>query len=429
MRHHVTRAIALALAAALGGAGRRTGLGRHHGRAGERDGRGGHRRRDACRLGHLRGDQRRHARDRHRQQPPGRLGTAPASRSSRPACSHRTRPPETSGSSAACAGLAGAGARVVAVGDGQCLTPGGTLALSAGTLDLSHLQIVRSTVLQGLDQQVQTALQPVLDPVVGGLQSGLQTGLRQLGDPGLFVGLGAIQSRCTAAPGSADGSATLADVGAYALVGGRRVDLLSLPVDPAPNTRVTGDLSAVAAAVKDALRSQLATALDGSLGALGGAVDQAAVLDNVLANIGSQLGPLDQNVLSGTLNRQVRPSSGSIEVTALDLDVLPAAAASGLQPLALQVGRSTCGPNDRVAPVARPRPVAQPVAAAAGTRQAGGPPPRHGRARARRASVGPAAQEPSDRTRLVLTLGGLLVLAAGAGALDFRRHLGRGRRG
>lgn len=334
-----------------------------------------------------------------------------------------------SGSSAACAGLAGSGASVVAVGDGQCLTPGGTLALSAGTLDLSHLQIVRSTVLQGLDQQVQTALQPVLDPVVGGLQSGLQSGLRQLGDPGLFLGLGAIQSRCTATPGSADGSATLSEVGAYAIVGGRRVDVLSLPLDPAPNTRVTGDLSAVAAAVEDALRSQLSTALDGSLGALGGAVDQAAVLDNVLADIGRQLGPLDQNVLSGTLNRQVRPSSGSIEVTALDLDVLPAAAASGLQPLALQVGRSTCGPNDRVAPVARPRPVAHPVARP----QAPAKPalPRrvtaglaHGGA-----SAGAAAQEPSGRTRLVLTLGGLLVLAAGAGALDFRRHLGRGRRG
>jgi hypothetical protein len=325
---------------------------------------------------------------------------------------------QTSGRSAACAGLAGDGAGVVAVGDGQCLTPGGTLALSAGTLDLSHLQIVQSTVLQGLDQQVQTALQPVLDPVVAGLQAGLQTGLRQLGDPGLFVGLGAVQSRCTAAPGTADGSATLADVGAYAQVGGRRVDLLALPVNPAPNTKVTTDLSDVALAVEDALRSQLSNALDGSLGALGAAVDRAAVLNNVVANIGSQLGPLDANVLSGTLNKQVRPSAGSIEVTALDLDVLPAAATSGPKPLALQLGRSTCGPNDRIAPVARPRPAAPPKAPAQ-------PPTLPRRVTAGLAHGDAGADQGSDHGRLVLALGGLLVLATGAGALDFRRHLGR----
>ena len=277
---------------------------------------------------------------------------------------------------------------------------------------------MRSTILQGLDQQVQTALQPVLDPVVGGLQSGLQTGLRQLGDPGLFVGPGAIQAGARPhpvppteaprwptwppTPWSADGGSTCS----------------SLPVDPAPNTKVTGDLERRRAAVKDALRSQLATALDGSLGPLGAAVDQAAVLDNVLANIGRQLGPLDQNVLSGTLNRQVPPSAGSIEVTALDLDVLPAAAASDSQPLVLQVGRSTCGPNDRVAPVARPRPAAQPVTAAAGPAKPAVP--RRVTAGLAHGSVDPLpARRP---TRLVLTLGGLLVLAAGAGALDFRRH-------
>ena len=298
----------------------------------------------------------------------------------------------TSGTSAACAGVAGEGSVVAAVGDGQCLTPAGTLTLNAGRLDLSHLQIVRSTLLQGLDQQVQTALQPVLDQVVGALQGGLQSGLRQLGDPGLFVGLGAVESRCTAAPGTADGSATLADVGAYVQVGGQRVDLLSLPAHPAPNTKISTGLGDVATAVGNALRSQLATALAGSLGPLSAAVDQAAVLNTVLANIGGQLAPLDQNVLTGTLNRQVR-RAGSIEVTALDLQVLPAAAAYGPQPLSVQLGRSTCGPDERVAPVVRPR---------------------------------PAAQHHTPARKQVV---GLLVLAAGAGALDFRRHLGRGRRG
>ena len=323
----------------------------------------------------------------------------------------------TSGRSAACSGIAGEGATVAAVGDGQCLTPGGTLALSAGHLDLSHLQIVQSTVLQGLDQQAQAALKPVLDPVLGALQGGLQTGLRQLGDPGLFVGLGAVESRCTAAPGSAQGDATLAGVGAYVQVGGQRVDLLSLPVHPAPNTKITTGLGDVALAVENALRSQLSTALAGSLGPLGGAVDQAAVLNNVLANVGSQLAPLDANVLSGTLNRQVRPAGGAIEVTALSLDVLPAAAAFGPQPLSVQLGRSTCGPSDRIAPVARAKPVTAPQA-----------PHRKKQVVPRRVTAGLAhADAPGDGHRpLVLTLGGLLVLAAGAGALDFRRHLRRG---
>lgn len=321
----------------------------------------------------------------------------------------------TSGRSAACSGVAGEGATVAAVGDGQCLTPGGTLALSAGTLDLSHLQIVQSTVLQGLDQQVQTALTPVLDPVVGALQGGLQTGLRQLGDPGLFVGLGAVQSRCTAAPGSADGDATLADAGAYVQVGGQRVDLLSLPVHPAPNTKITAGLGDVALAVENALRSQLSTALAGSLGPLSAAVDQAAVLDTVLANLGGQLAPLDATVLSGTLNRQVRPTAGSIEVTALSLDVLPAAAL-GPPPLSVQLGRSTCGPSDRIAPIARTKPVTAPK------------PTAKKQVLPRRVTAGLAHAESPDggHRPLVLTLGGLLVLAAGAGALDFRRHLRRG---
>jgi hypothetical protein len=321
----------------------------------------------------------------------------------------------TSGRSAACAGLAGQGATVAGVGDGGCLTPGGTSALSVGTLDLSQLQVVQSKVLQGLDQQVRTALQPVLDSAVEALQGSLQTGLRQLGDAGLFVDLGVVESRCTAAPGSAEGNATLADVGAYVQVGGRRVDLLSLPVHPAPNTRITTGLDGVAVAVQDALRSRLSTALAGALGPLAAAVDRAAVLDNVLANVGSQLAPLDQDVLSGTLNRQVRAGAGSIEVTALDLDVLPAAAAFGPQPLSVRLGSSTCGPGDRVAPVARPRPVARLQAPA---RRPVVP---------RRVTAGLAHGE--DHTGLLLTLGGLLVLAAGAGVVDFRRHLGRGRRG
>ena len=196
--------------------------------------------------------------------------------------------------------------------------------------------------------------------MVSGLQGGLQTGLRQLGDPGLFLDLGAVQSSCQAGPGTASGDASLAGVAAYAQVAGRRVDLLSLPVHPAPNTHVATDLGAVATAVEDALRSQLSTALDGSLGPLGAAVDRAAVLDNVLANLSSQLGPLDENLLSGTLNKQSRPSADAVDVTALDLQVLPgrrpvrhAGALAAGRPLHLR-SRRTDHPAAVAAAAARP---------------------------------------------------------------------------
>ena len=321
---------------------------------------------------------------------------------------------DRAGFSAACAGLAGQGASTVAVGDGDCLTPGRTMSLAAGTLDLSHLRVVDSTVLQGLDQQLQTALQPVLDQVVPALQGGLQSGLRQLGDPGLFLDLGAVQSRCTGGPAGAEGTASLADVGAHVEVAGRRVDLVSFPAHPAPDTKVVTDLGAVAAVVEDALRGQLATALDGSLGPLSTAVDRAAVLDTVLANIGAQLGPLDQSLLSGTLNAQARPAAGAIDVTALDLHVLPAGAQAGLEPLSVQVGRSSCGPGgvrpavvERAAPAspkARARPHVVPTRVTAGLADGD----RH-----------------DGRSDLLAALGALLLVATGAGYADYRRRLAR----
>ncbi|QWZ06750.1 hypothetical protein KRR39_14520 [Nocardioides panacis] len=327
-----------------------------------------------------------------------------------------TRLEGRAGRSAACAGLAGDGATVAAVGDGDCLSPGSNLSLSAGSLDLSGLRIVDSTVLAGLDQQVQDALEPALAPVVSALQNGLQTGLGQLGNPGVFLDLGAVQSSCQAGPGTAAADASLAGVAAYAQVAGRRVDLLSLPVHPAPNTHVATDLGAVATAVEDALRSQLGTALDGSLGPLGAAVDRAAVLDNVLANISSQLGPLQENLVSGTLNKQSRPSADAVDVTALDLDVLPAAAQFGMQALSLQVGRSTCGPGGQIAPAVVEQQPAPPRAV-----------PR-ARVLPTRVTAGLAGDDSSfDRGQLLLAVGALLTVAVGAGALDLRRQLRRER--
>lgn len=247
-----------------------------------------------------------------------------------------------SGRVSSCSGIAGQGATVVAAGEGSCLAGGQALRLTAATLDLSGLTLVEGTVLQGLDQQVATALQPVLGQVLPALGQGLQQGLAAIGSPTLHVDLGAVQSRCTATASSATGVSSLAGAGVYAEVMGRRVDLLALPADPQPNTHVATGLDQVSALVRDTLRTQLTQALDGALGPLAVAVDRAAVVDNVLANVSAQLGPLEENLLSATLNRQTSSGPGDIAVEALDLQVLPAAARLGVEALRVQLGRSTC---------------------------------------------------------------------------------------
>jgi hypothetical protein len=256
---------------------------------------------------------------------------------------------EHQGASAACAGLAGDGASLLAVGDGSCLAGGNNLQVSAATLDLSGLRLVSGTVLQGLDQQLQTVLQPVLAQVLPPLQTGLQTALTQLGDPEVVLDLGALQSSCRATVGSAAGDASLLDSAAYVTVAGQRVDLLSLPAHPAPNTKLATNLDQVVKLVLDDVRSELTTALAGALVPLGAAIDQAAVVDSVMTNLSAQLAPLEQNVLDGTLNRQVRPTADTIEVTALDLRVLPVLAQYGVDLFHLEVGMSQCGPSSRLA--------------------------------------------------------------------------------
>ncbi len=318
------------------------------------------------------------------------------------------------GSSAACAGIAGDGATVVAAGDGSCLRPGDTLSLQAGTVDLSDLRILRSTVLEGLDDQLQEAMSLVLDTILPPLSDALTQVLTELGDPALVLDVGAIQSECSATTGDARGDAQLADVAAYARVGGERVDVLAFPAHPAPNTRVVGNLSGVVDVFRDAARTQLATALDGALGNLGDAIDQTVVVDNILDNLSAELAPLEENILEGTLNRQVRRSASAIEVTALDLSVLPAATEAGLEVLRLQAGATTCGPNGRVAvappkPKAAPKaPVAVPVSVPAGQATAVSATPSTG----------------GDRSLLgAASLAGLLGLSVAAGAAGYRRSL------
>ncbi len=285
------------------------------------------------------------------------------------------------GRSRACAGLAGQGASVIGVGNGgSCFVPGQAVTIGAGSLDLSGLQIVQSAFLQGFDAQAQLALQPILQPLTAALQTGLQQAVAALG---LDVGieLGAVESSCTAEPGSASGSARLVGSKAYITVGGQRITLVDLPADPAPNTHVVGDLGQVATLVETAVQTQLNAVLSNLPGGvvLPPLVDQAAALNAALASLGQQLKPLQDNVIDVVLNKQTKASPDQIEVTALDLSLLPVAQQFGVTAFNLKIGTSACGPSGKVAAaraLADAGPQGQPEAAGAhrGPRRARPPP-------------------------------------------------------
>lgn len=310
------------------------------------------------------------------------------------------------GFSAACAGLAGDGATLVEVAEGGCLVPGENLALDAGTADLTGIRILGDQ----FPQELQDALQPVLDPLLAGLSDALEAVLDG-GDLALGLDLGAVQSFCTAQPGSAAGDTDITDASLFATLGGTRIDVVELPTNPPPNTKVITDLGVVVQSVLDALSVQFETAIDGALDpVLGVVVDEAAVLAEALEQVGEQLAPLEENILDITLNKQERPSNDSIIVTALDLNLLPAAETAGFELLSAQIGESACGPNSRVGanpdPDPNPNPTPQPVPTSvpAGVESAG----------------------PGDDglgTGGNLALLALVALSAGAGVASYRRSL------
>jgi hypothetical protein len=137
---------------------------------------------------------------------------------------------------------------------------------------------------------------------------------------------------------------------------GTQVDVVNLPAAPPPNTELLVDLDTVATAVLAGVRENLNTALDGNLAPLNAAIDpvQQEIVDGVLAQVAPQLAPLSDNVLRVVLNKQTR-RAGSIQVTALSLEALPAATEVAGFPLGTaEIGRVSCGPNGQAVEAAPP---------------------------------------------------------------------------
>lgn len=257
------------------------------------------------------------------------------------------------GVSAACSGIAGDGASVAEVGDSACLEGGDNVGVAIANLDLSDTVVVNPETELGSVLGPLTG--PVEDQVLAAVTPALVSALAPLDQVQVGGSLGVVEARCTAEPGQADGSANIADAQLTATAGGQTFVLANLPVSPPPNTKVVTDLDVVVNSVIAGLETQLETALDGVGAGLVALTDQvqAQIVDTIVADVSDQLAPVEQNLLDLTLNRQVRPAQGHIEVTGIDLRVLPAAAEQLGAPLvSAQIANVSCGPNSQVTPVA-----------------------------------------------------------------------------
>ncbi|RNL78664.1 hypothetical protein EFL95_06150 [Nocardioides marmorisolisilvae] len=268
------------------------------------------------------------------------------------------------GTSYACSGIAGTGGGIVTVGDSDCNLNGEPL-----TIDLAHLDL--GNVILGTNSALGSALAPLdvlLTPLGKGvtdLVNALSSGLAgtPLGEIKIGGSLSAIYASCQADPDHATGAAHLVDTQggsdstaiSITLPGvADPIILLNLPANPGPNTSLFLNTKDVVATLTDALTTELNTAVGGALQPLnlGGVLTQirTAVVNQLIDNLQPLLTAINDNLLNIVLNKQVVSDGGKkIEVTALTLDVLPAAAQfTGSSLISGEIGKVSCGPNTRI---------------------------------------------------------------------------------
>jgi hypothetical protein len=282
------------------------------------------------------------------------------------------------GHSAACAGLAGDGGSMLNVGGSSCLKPGDEVHATLSSLDLSQLVVADpASALAPINDPLQQALGS-LTPLTDAINEGLAAAQEQVGDLGLVAGIGAVEGRCTATADGVDGSAHLVGASVRLRAPGQDVTLLDFPVDPPPNTHLVTDLSKVLNAVLDAVDTDLNNALDGSTAQLTALTEalRTQVVSQIHDQVEKNLAPLEQNVLDVILNKQTR-SPGAIKVSAIDMQILPAAEKQlGAPAGEVQIGNVACGPGRVVqaSPAVEVPQAALPTAVSAGLASAPGQP-------------------------------------------------------
>ena len=258
------------------------------------------------------------------------------------------------GTSYACAGIAGTGSGIVEVGEKSCnITTGTPVTIRLGNLNLGTTGIDPTTALGALNPVIQAIIAPVQANLISAISNAIK------GTP-LDVSLGgtlsAIAATCSATPTAATGTANLAAAGISATIGGQTIHLLTLPAQPAPNTPIVTNLSGITQILIDDVKAELNGLASGPLAGISPITLPAGttlqtIQDAIIAQVVAQLKPLtdalNANVLSGTLNKQVVSDGGrAIQVTALDLQVLPAAKQfTGSSLISGDIGRVSCGPN------------------------------------------------------------------------------------
>ena len=272
------------------------------------------------------------------------------------------------GTSYACAGIAGTGGGIVHTGNTSCNINGAPLTLNLGTLDLGSATLDPATAL---GQALKPLTGTVLDPVIQALQANLIAPLTSalssspLGAVKLGGTVSAIEANCTATPTHASGAAHLVDTQGgstpiTATIAGKTVTLVDLPANPPANTHLLVNLNTVTQSVIDAVKVQLNNTLAGPstgtpLAALASGLGtglqtlQDSLINELVKQLQPALQPLQQNVLDVTLNKQISSDSGrKLDVTALDLQVLPAASSfTGSSLVSGKIGEVTCGSDTR----------------------------------------------------------------------------------
>ncbi|MDP3968622.1 MAG: hypothetical protein Q8Q02_10085 [Nocardioides sp.] len=259
------------------------------------------------------------------------------------------------GISAACAGVAGDGGSVAEIGDSNCIFPGQPVGIDIANLDLTGTIVINpDSALAPLG----ALAQPLHDQALAVITAEVAAALAPLASTGLNGTFGAIQARCNATPGQANGSATLVDTRLFLTVGDEEIAIATIPANPDPNTKVITDLDEVLAQVVQGVQQTLQESLEGQLAPLGDPLTQAIeeqIINNLVAQVADGLQPIEENILDITLNKQSSDGPGHIDVTALDLQLLPAAQEFSDSSLVdLQIANVTCGPNSTLAPAPQP---------------------------------------------------------------------------
>lgn len=246
--------------------------------------------------------------------------------------------------SGACSALAGEGATLVSIGDGDsCVKPGEAVRVNLAELDLQKLGATTDYLLTDESKDVHIKLGPVNDLV----QTVVAGVLKKVSGLSVGINLDAAESTCLAKDDSFKGATRLKNAAVTVNVPGKGdVEVADLPVNPKKNTTVVPDLSPVTDAVLGRVDTLLRSGLKSEIAP--GALDisiRTNLIELVKQQLATVLKGLETDLVKLTLNKQDK-SAHALEVSALDVKVLDAVKKVGAPTAAnVAIGTSTCGTN------------------------------------------------------------------------------------